>query len=534
MKLQMRHLTDTLISPRGLVYVSDNFPKHVPHTTGCQEAAVQTPVAAMGLSMGGMRNAGAKMFTAFADLVMSPENQGCFPETAPERGTWFSPTASFYLEGIIEGLFGLRWHNGGKLLVINPGIPNSWTNASIKLPEVLVEFNQTKESRQLILNTKEKLPVEINWVLPLAANYSVKVDGRKIKADFSPAINGVKVKLKLAARKNHNIQIDFKPADVKIKSPKKIEEGSEFNCKIKNAAIVGIDDPARLLTSISYKKNNADLRLSSGLMDEFLNFGKLGEKTFSRRTFFLKLQVGEYQSFLPVNFTVKPVGIPKLEKETFFKGTFTTIPFEKNQQSTNWQSFRMFDSIRALGMIHIKDPLADLVSKSKKISGSNMVKFIAKDAGKIPFEIKPGEMLVLSDRLHSPSSTFRVDKKARKIYFLIEAFVNNKDVFSKVGNIIVRCAKPKGEYAVAPPEPHLIKKDLYYPGNVDNWMPVVKSCGYASYGLGWSDSPAVSTSDSVFSIIEIDLGKEELVESVTVNVTGRMPAIAVIAVTTEG
>jgi len=116
----LRHLTDTLISPRGLVYVSKNFPKHISHTTGCQEAAPQTPIAAMGLCMGGMRNAGAKMFAAFADLVMSSENQGCFPETASERGTMFSPTASFYLEGIIEGLFGLRWRDEGRLLVVNP------------------------------------------------------------------------------------------------------------------------------------------------------------------------------------------------------------------------------------------------------------------------------------------------------------------------------------------------------------------------------------------------------------------------------
>jgi len=528
----LRHLTDTLISPRGLVYVSDNFPQHVGHTTGCQEAAPQTAVAAQGLSMGGMRNAGAKMFASFADLIMSPENQGCYPETAPDHGTWFSPTASFYLEGIIEGLFGLRWHNGGKLLVVTPGIPNSWTNASIKLPEASAEFNQTENSRQLILTTKKILSVEINWTLPLASSYSVKVNGRKVKAEFTPTVKGVKMKLKLAAKKKYNIQADFKPANVKIKYPKIIEEGSTFNCKIKNAEIIGVNDLARLLTSIAYQKNEADLKLSTGLMDKFLNFGQLGEKTFSRRTFFLKLQSGNFYTLWPVNFTVKPVVIPEHKRDIPSTGTFSSISFERNQNSVDWKSFRMFDSIAALGMIHIKDPISDLVSKSKKIIGTNLVRFIAKDAGKIPFDVEPGRMLVLSDRLHSPSSTFRVDKKTRKIYFLIEAFVNNKDVFSEVGDIIVRCAKPK-EHAVAPPEPHLIKKTLYYPGNVDNWMPVAKSCGYSSYGHGWSDSPAISTSEAIFSIIEIDLGKEELVESVTVNVKGRMPAIAVIAVTAK-
>jgi len=96
--------------------------------------------------------------------------------------------------------------------------------------------------------------------------------------------------------------------------------------------------------------SNADLKLSTGLMDKFLEFGQLGEKTFSTRTFFLKLEAGKYSALWPINFKVK--------------------------------------------------------------------------------------------------SIFRINKKAKKLHFLLIAFVNNKDVFSEVGEIIVRCASPKGEHAV--------------------------------------------------------------------------------------
>ena len=181
--------------------------------------------------------------------------------------------------------------------------------------------------------------------------------------------------------------------------------------------------------------SNADLKLSTGLMDKFLEFGQLGEKTFSTRTFFLKLEAGKYSALWPINFKVK--------------------------------------------------------------------------------------------------SIFRINKKAKKLHFLLIAFVNNKDVFSEVGEIIVRCASPKGEHAVAPPEPHLIQKTLRYPGNVDNWMPVPISHTYDSYGKGWSSSPALSTSGATFSIITIDLGKEELVESVTIKSCGRMPAIGIAGISSE-
>ncbi len=529
----LRHLKDTLISPQGLVYVSKNFPTHVGHTTGCQEAAAQTPIAAQGLSMGGMRKAGAKMFESFADLVMSPENMGCYPETAPTRGTWFSPTASFYLEGIIEGLFGLRFKDGGKLLIVTPGIPNDWTNASIKLPSVSADFKQTKNSRQLVLTTKENLPAEINWTLPLSDSYSVKVNGKKVSAEFSPAVNGVKIKIKVADNKKQIVKIDFKPSKIKIKYPKNIEEGSDFYCEVKNTAIIGIEDPSKLLTSISYTKNKADLKLSTGLMDNFLKFGYLGEKTFSRRTFFLKLQAGKFSALYPINFTIKPSIILENKKETVATGNFSSIPFERNQSSTNWQNFRVFDSALALGLTALKDPLADLVSKGKKSSDSELFKVTIKEAGNIPFDVQPKNLLLLSDRVHTPSESFRVDKKARKLHFLIVAFVNNKDVFSEVGEIIVRCASPKGEHAVAPPEPHLIQKMLYYPGNVDNWMPTPISHTYDSYGKGWSTSPALSTSGATFSIITIDLEKVEFVESITISSKGRMPAIGIVGISSE-
>ena len=173
------------------------------------------------------------------------------------------------------------------------------------------------------------------------------------------------------------------------------------------------------------------------------------------------------------------------------------------------------------------------VSKGKKTADSDIVNVTIKEAGNIPFDVEPGKLLLLSDRIHNPSSSFRIDKKARKLHFLVVAFVNNKDVFSEVGEIIVRCAKPKGEHAVAPPEPHLIQKTLYYPGNVDNWFAKGRSHDYESYGKGWSTSPAISTAEATFSIITIDLGKEEFVESITVKSLGRMPAIGIAGISSE-
>jgi len=147
------------------------------------------------------------------------------------------------------------------------------------------------------------------------------------------------------------------------------------------------------------------------------------------------------------------------------------------------------------------------------------------------FAIQPGRMTILSDHISHPSITFKVDKKATALDFLLLPLVNNIDVFSQVAEITVR-AKPIGKgNAVGHVDTDLYHKVLHYPGDLDNWFPVGRSHGYHSYGRRWTDTPAISTESATFNVVTMDFGREIDIDTVTVRTIGRHPAIGLLAAT---
>jgi len=529
----LRYMKERLISPSGLIYVSNNFPEHVAHTTGCQEGAPQTPIAAQAFSAGGFSNEGGEMFEAFADLVMAPQNLGCFPETAQNEGTSFSPTASFYLEGIIEGLFGIRWRDRGQVLTLAPSLPDTWPQASISLPDIELDILQTETSREMNLRLNQAITTSLEWILPPANSYKVTVNGKTVQPQYKPAVKGIKMNIDLPKSTRHTVKVDFSPLEIYLEYPATIKEGTEFQCHSGNSPIIGIRDPSGLLTSVEFNKNKAELILAQGLMKDFMKFGSLAGETFSRRTFFVKLDGGEQPFYWPVDIKVEQ-SVMEIELiEQARTGQSFSLPFPKNQTATDWKKFRIFDATRALGLNQIVNPLQGLKDMGESLGDS--IFRIKSDMGQV-FDFHSDSLLVVSDNLSTPSVTFHVDKEISKMHFLVLSYVNNKDVFAdEVGQIIVRCNKPEEEQKVAicSPEPHLVKQTLCYPGNIDNWMPISGSHGYHSAGRGWSTSPVISTEKSVFSIITIDLNQGDEVESITINSVGRMPALGIVAITAE-
>ncbi|MBN1900182.1 hypothetical protein JW926_02500 [Candidatus Sumerlaeota bacterium] len=531
----LRHMLDTLKSPRGLVYVSNNFPEHVAMTTGCQEGAPQSPIAAQALCAGGLHREGAAMFQEFANLVMSPENRGCFPETAPERGTWFSPTASFYVEGIIEGLFGIKKIKSNRIS-ISPAIPEEWEKASIRLPEISVSITQTKTYRQMNVSLKTPIELEVNWLLPLAPDYSVKINEKPANPVLKPGINGVKMNIECPQERDIRIDVALTPAKPDVKYTAEVIEGEALKCSIQNAKASGIEDPCGALSSLHITDDGFEGRISKGLLDNFLGFGSLGEKTFSRRTFFIDMKSGDHHALFPVDIKIEPAnGSFTREPAAMVKASeYFPVNFPKPHKSADWKGFRAFDTILALGLVNIADPLNALASKGKPVQEkegeeTKNLRMVSHEG--IDFHVEAGKLLVIGDKIKNPCANIDVKQKGDAIHFLLIPFLNNKDVFSEVAEIIVHCSPHHAGIAMAEVEPRIIRRILRYPGDVDNWMPASQSHGYHSYGRGWSSSQAISTDDATFTIYTIDLERESEIDYVSIRSVGRLPAIGIVAIT---
>ena len=538
-----RQVVDGLTSPRGLVYVSNNFPAHQAHTTGCQEGAVQSPLAAWGLNAAGLHDEGAAMFEAFADLVMSPKNKGCFPETAVMDGTWFSPTASFYIEAVIEGLFGIS--RKGTQLIVNPMIPEDWRVASIRLPALSLTINQDDSSRSLELAYTDRQPVTLACRLPPAEEYTVTVNGQQVGPAFSAGIRCVNMVLDLPARNTHKVSVQFSRAEIAVHHPTAVVEGQDFTCRVEGGtALAGINDPQGIVRSLRIANGTLSATVRENVVTPFLKFGELGRKYCSQRTVFLELRCGEHPLYWPVDVTVgggeasqaaAPVAARHVPLD---QGDAEPIEFARPHFSKDWKRFRLFDDLGHMGLLVLEDPLAALgaLATHRKPDregnrSDGRLRIPPEKTGGVPFEILPGKLLVVSDYMNEPSATIGIDKDVCALHFLVLPLLANEDTFSEVAEIIVRCAEPPKAPGVAPTDRRTVHRVLCHPGDLDNWYSPTRSHGYHSVGRGWTRNLAITTDDATLNVITVDLGALVHVDTVTVRTIGRYPAIGLVAIT---
>jgi len=108
-------------------------------TWGMQCGSNMQPFATRALCMTGRFDDAIKPMQFIAQRVCGPYQRGSFPETANEkRLAYFSPSAAVFGEGIVEGVFGLKKDHD--TLCVAPGFPSHWDHASIKLPHAAMEY----------------------------------------------------------------------------------------------------------------------------------------------------------------------------------------------------------------------------------------------------------------------------------------------------------------------------------------------------------------------------------------------------------
>ncbi len=333
--------------------------------------------------------------------------------------------------------------------------------------------------------------------------------------------------LEMTAKHEHVVEISYKPVDVSVACPAELAGGEDFVCSVENAAIAAVKDPAAVLASVRLPLGGTfGATLRDGLMDSYEGFGRLAQKTFGRRSFFLELEAGEHSVIWPVDFAIATAVAEIIEVPEFGPSVPLDIPLMN--ASTNWQDCRWLDSLPALGLYKIKDPLQGIVELCTPIDGSDRLLYSMEEVGE--FEIQPGRMTIISDHSSTPSTTFKVGKKATALQFLVMPLLNNIDVFSEVAEITVRGEHISKGNAIGHVDTDLYRKVLRYPGDLDNWIPVAGGAGYNSFRQNWTTTPAFTTDTGTFNVVTVAFGKEIDVDTVTVSTIGRHPALGIIAV----
>ncbi len=138
--------------------------------------------------------------------------------------------------------------------------------------------------------------------------------------------------------------------------------------------------------------------------------------------------------------------------------------------------------------------------------------------GGMKFSLQGRKLAVASWQLGRPSLNLEVNSDVRKMYLLIVPFLDHQDAYSMVGRITAVCA-----------DGAVIKKDLYFPGDLDWWGPPLIIGDFATLGKGWSRSYALETPSAIMNIVELDLGKRRSVKKIKLETRGRYPALGLLS-----
>jgi len=199
---------------------------------------------------------------------------------------------------LVEGLFGIVPDALNKVLLIRPGLPQSWDHASLNIPDLSFSFKRTGSSEQYVLTPKFSLPLGLKMRIKARSNSlkAVKINGKEVKwKNVANAISNPEIEIESAPAKVYRIELIW--GNEKLLTPKISTSyiiGSALNIDFPAATIVKVYDPQQVLANNSFNAG----RLKATLQ------GELGE-----RTFFVQLKAGQFSYWFPVCFNLKAAGL---------------------------------------------------------------------------------------------------------------------------------------------------------------------------------------------------------------------------------
>jgi len=305
----LRQVRDRLTGKDGEVFCSDNFTTHAVTTTGVQAGIAQQPWAAWALATAGRRNEVVRPLQAAANWVMDDNHRGAWPEISFEPSpAYFSPPIGLWVAATVEALFGLKVDKPAGRLRVAPCFPDDWPTASLNLPDYQAEFTRWGDTMEYVVRSRDALTRQVRWSLPPGLVSEVSVDGKPAEYRLEPGVECVFLVLETLACRESRIRVKAVPFKPEVSAPASVAEGDPLEVSVSGLAIEGVDDRCGLLAETTLADSQRlQARVRTGLLEAYRGYGRLGQMTFSRRTFFLSCKgPGDAKYWLPVDLAILP------------------------------------------------------------------------------------------------------------------------------------------------------------------------------------------------------------------------------------
>ncbi|MBC7873937.1 MAG: DUF4450 domain-containing protein, partial [Ferruginibacter sp.] len=195
---------------------------------------------------------------------------------------------------LVEGLFGILPNALKGEVLIKPGFPASWNNASIHVPDIFIDYkrNGKEDTYTIIPAFEKKMPLKLLVKANGSGIQSVTVNGKKVAwKNSSDAIETPVIEVSAGLQSRYLIKISWsgkRTAAVGLES--RYIHGSKLNVQFPGGVIQKVADPQNILEQVQ-KVND---RLSAVVTAAKGNY-----------TVFIQVRQNEFSWWVPLNLIIK-------------------------------------------------------------------------------------------------------------------------------------------------------------------------------------------------------------------------------------
>jgi hypothetical protein len=218
----------------------------------------------------------------------------------------FADTIGIAGRTLVEGLFGIVPNAMKKELLIRPGLPSDWNQASLEIPDLSYEFKRTDNIDRYMIEPHFLEKQNLRFIAHARSSrvQNVRVNGQDfLWKNMDQSVGQPALEINIKPQAKYEIKIEWAYDDLeRIELPKIMAIGDSLKIWIEKAQLLDVYDPQGVLHNIQ--------RTGSRLNGEI-------SENVGNRILFVKLHQGDFIWWEPVCFEVrKPVEVLSAENQT--------------------------------------------------------------------------------------------------------------------------------------------------------------------------------------------------------------------------
>ncbi|MFA6175255.1 MAG: hypothetical protein WC765_01605 [Phycisphaerae bacterium] len=268
---------ETTLARQGrLVYSSNWYPKKY---STCGIFAAENIHLALSYYQSGLADKGWSLLTAIVDSYFLGKNPGLSSHVLTAHGISdggdldFSDVSSMYLRLIVEGLFGIRFRLLDDLIEIAPNFPSDWTQASLQLKDLSLNYSREGRQETLVINCATKASKTIKLPLRSAQIVEVQLNGTPVPYQTHAAVNHCFLMVETSETGCFQFQIIHGDQPVPALSyPPCVVECGDLLIEVRNGTATEVQDASGALRNISMSATevSAEVRAAPGNYTDFV------------------------------------------------------------------------------------------------------------------------------------------------------------------------------------------------------------------------------------------------------------------------